>query len=336
MTDQVMTRATPGRMAERRKKGVRKALPPLDYLLAFEASALAGGFSPASKTLNISETAISRKVRLLELHFGLTFFERSHRAIELTKQGREFLARIKPALDTIRDVADDAMVKSQNRPVTLAATNSVASLWLTPRLHAFRQANPHLKIMLVASDSDEECLADSVDLTILRGDGNWPGYKSHLVFGETVFPVCSPDFLRQHPEVAKLEALNEAPLIEVSSSHTEWMNWRTWLRHKGISQVDLEQTTLFNTYPLSIYAAVDGVGVALGWGHLVDQLLESGKLIRPLGDAHVRTTFGYYLLLPEKRIPSAGCSEVAEWLRQTSAARKRYGASLSDDVTERV
>jgi DNA-binding transcriptional LysR family regulator len=308
------------------RRGGRAALPPLDYLLAFEASALAGGFSMASKLLNISETAISRKVRLLELHFGQTFFERRHRAILLTGQGREFLARIKPALDIIRDVADDTLDQSRNRPVTLAATNSVASLWLTPRLHVFRRDNPHLKIMLVASDSDEECLAESVDLSILRGDGNWPGYQSHLVFGETVFPVCSPEFLQNNPEAAQLDTLSKAPLIEVASPHTEWMNWRTWLGHKGLTRVELEQATMFNTYPLSIYAAVDGMGVALGWGHLVDQLLDTGKLIRPLGDAHVRTTSGYYLLLPENRIPSAGCREVSEWLRQTSAARRRYRA----------
>lgn len=309
-----------------RRRGGRAALPPLDYLLAFEASALAGGFSTASRQINISETAISRKVRLLELHFGLTFFERRHRAILLTPQGREFLARIKPALDAIRDVADDTLIQSRNRPVTLAATNSVASLWLTPRLHVFRRDNPHLKIMLVASDNDEECLGETVDLSILRGDGLWPGYQSHLIFGETVFPVCSPEFLQNNPEVADLGTLSSAPLIEVASPHTEWMNWRTWLGHKGVTRVDLEQATMFNTYPLSIHAAVDGVGVALGWGHLVDQLLDTGKLVRPLGDVHVRTTSGYYLLLPENRIPSAGCREVAEWLRQTSAARRRYGA----------
>lgn len=312
-----------------RKRSKSRALPPLDYLIAFEAAALETSFAGASKVLHISETAISRKVRLLEHHFGLTFFKRDHRSIELTTQGHEFLARIKPALDAIRDAADDARTRSQNRPVILAATNSVASLWLTPRLHAFRASNPQLKIMLVSSDSDEECLAETVDLSILRGDGNWPGYESHLIFGETIFPVCSPDFLRRHPEVAQLEALNAAPLIEVTSAHTEWMNWRTWLSHKGVTRVDLEQTTLFNTYPLSIYAAVDGVGVALGWGHLVDQLLERGQLVRPLADAQVRTEFGYYMLLPQSRVPSAGCREVAEWLRLTSAARRRYGISQS-------
>ncbi len=305
----------------------RRSLPPLDYLIAFEASAECTSFAGASKRLNISETAISRKVRLLEQHFGLSFFRRGHRSIELTPQGREFLGRIRPALDAIRDAADDALRTSQNRPVTLAATNSVASLWLTPRLNAFRRANPHLKIMLVSSDNDEECLADTVDLSILRGDGKWPGYAAHMLFGETVFPVCAPDFLRDHPASTDLRNLADAPLIEVTSPHTEWMTWRDWLGQNGLSRVDLEQTTMFNTYPLAIQAAVDGVGVALGWGHLVDHLLDAGLLIRPLGAAQVRTTHGYHLLIPEDRVQSAGCREVADWLLGLSAARRRYGTS---------
>lgn len=303
---------------------IRRPLPPLDYLLAFEAAAEHMSFARAARQINISETAISRKVRLLEQHFGLTFFTRGHRSIELTPYGREFMARILPALELLRTAAEDTLMTSHKRPVVLAATNSVASLWLNPRLHEFRQTNKHLSIMLVSSDDDNECLAETVDLAILRGDGDWPGFDAQLVFGETIFPVCSPEFLSQNPEITKERNLPDTLLIEVSSRHTEWMNWRTWLSQAGVTSGHFQRTTVFNTYPLSIYAAVDGGGVALGWGHLVDQFLASGKLVRPLEDKHVRTEHGYYLLVPQNRPSFPGRDEVAGWLRQVSAARPRY------------
>ncbi|MCV2866742.1 LysR substrate-binding domain-containing protein [Albidovulum sediminicola] len=309
----------------RRPAERRKPLPPLDYLLAFEAAAEHESFAAAARQINISETAISRKVRLLEQHFGLQLFARGHRSIELTPYGREFLARISPAIEMLREAADDALKTSKNRPVILAATQSVASLWLTPRLHEFRQANRHLSIMLVASDNDTECLADTVDLAILRGDGSWKGFDAQLVFGETIFPVCSPEFLAQNPEVAEIENLAGAPLIEVTSSHTEWMNWQAWLARMGAEARRLERTTLFNSYPLSIHAALDGVGVALGWGHLVDQYLNNGRLVRPLGDAQVRTKFGYYLLTPQNHPAFPSRTEISDWLMAVSASRKRYG-----------
>lgn len=304
----------------------RRPLPPLDYLLAFEAAAQNASFAGAARQINISETAISRKVRLLEQHFGLDLFARGHRSIELTPYGSEFLSRILPALEILREAADDAVKTSRKRPVVLAATNSVASLWLTPRLYEFRKANEHVSIMLVASDVDEECLAATVDLTILRGDGRWKGYDSQLVFGETIFPVCSPEFLALHPEVAEVENLAKSPLIEVASKHTEWMNWQAWLDRVGHKPKRIERSTTFNTYPLSIYAAVDGVGVALGWGHLVDQMLKTGKLVRPLGKMQVRTEHGYYLLVPQNTRGFPARNEVVDWLMSISASRQRYGA----------
>ncbi len=304
----------------------KNVLPPLDYLLAFEAAAKDQSFVAASRLLNISETAISRKVRLLEHHYGVQLFSRGHRSITLTPRGQSLLDSIKPALQLLREASQDLLSEQQRGLVTLAATNSVAALWLMPRLQQFHAIKPHVRINLVASDSDEECLAESVDLAILRGDGLWPGFTAHKLFGETIFPVCSPAFLRQNPEAVQLENLRSLALIEVASSHTEWMNWRAWLANNAITGEPAQRVTVFNTYPLSVQAAVDGLGLALGWGHLVDRLLEAGDLVRPVPDARVRTKSGYYLLSRDGNVPSHQSAEVERWLREISAARVRYNA----------
>ncbi len=301
-----------------------KVLPPLDYLLAFEAAAKAQSFAQASKVLNISETAISRKVRLLEQHYDVPLFVRGHRSVSLTQQGAILLATVEQSLDLMRDVSRDMLAKHQANTVSIAATNSVASLWLMPQLRKFNKSNGRIRISLVSSDSDAECLSEAMDLTILRGDGDWPGYEAQLLFGETVFPVCSPEYLKTNPSATDLTALPQLDLIEVTSSHAEWMTWRTWLGANGVATSPMERAVAFNTYPLSVQAAVDGLGIALGWAHLVDPLLESKALVRPIDGASVRTSSGYYLLrspahkaFPEQRI-------VQDWLLGLSAGRKRY------------
>lgn len=304
----------------------KSSLPPLDYLLAFEAAAKSQSFVGASKELNISETAISRKVRLLELHYNVPLFLRGHRSISLTPQGVSFLARIHPALQSLREASRKIVVEHKDKPVTLAATNSVAALWLMPRLHRFNSQNKHVKIMLVASDRDEECLSEQVDLAILRGDGNWPGYQAHFLFGETVFPVCSPEYLKANPQARDLSKLPRLDLIAVASKHPEWMTWQGWFAEIGKSNVEPEQAALFNTYPMAVQAAVDGLGVALGWAHLVDPLLEQGKLVRPMDDFKIRTQSGYYLLRSESAKAFNECQIVEDWLRGVSAARQRYAS----------
>ena len=303
----------------------RKSLPPLDHFLSFEAAAQFQSIAEASRTLNISESAISRKARLLELHFGVPLFVRGHKSITLTPQGKQLLDRVAPAIQSLRDASDELMSRQNRNEVAIAATNSVAALWLMPRLRKFNIRNKQLKIMLVASDSDAQCLAENIDLAILRGDGEWPGYRATFLFGESVFPICSPEFLERHPAAGALEKMHGLPLIDVSSDHTEWMNWRTWLSEQEIQVERPDGAATFNTYPLAVQAAVDGLGIALGWGHLVDHLLETGALVRPLKSHLVRTTSGYYLLRPEKRRSFPERSVVEDWLLKESAARKRYG-----------
>jgi len=269
-----------------------KSLPPLDHLLAFEAAARFESFAAASRVLNISESAISRKTRLVELHFGVPLFLRGHKSISLTPQGRHLLDRVSPAMQSLRDASDDLMLRQNRNEVSLAATNSVAALWLMPRLRKFNARNKQLKIMLFASDNDAECLNASNDLAILRGEGDWPGYKAKLLFGETIFPICSPAFLNRQPRACNLAELPLLPLIDVSSDHAEWMSWETWFSGQGVQADKPDGVATFNTYPLAVQAAVGGLGIALGWGHLVDQLLESGALIRPVISYQTRTISG--------------------------------------------
>ncbi len=301
-------------------------MPPLDYLLAFESAAKNGSFAAAAREMNISETAISRKVRLLEQHYDIALFIRRHRSIRLTAQGHELLKQVSHAIDILRSTSRNMFTQRQKNAVNLAATNSVSSLWLMPRLHKFSATNDRIKIMLISSDNDDECLADTMDLTILRGDGDWPGYESRLLFGETIFPVCTPGYLKANPGAARLKELHRLDLIEVSSSHTEWMNWGNWLDRNGQSAATLERTVSFNTYPLSIQASVDGLGIALGWKHLVDPLLESGQLIRPLGETCVRTASGYYLLKRKGQKSFPELEAVNTWLLTESEKRQRYSA----------
>lgn len=304
----------------------RAALPRLDYLVTFQIAAELESFAATAKELNVSETAISRKMKLLEQHFDCALFVRGHRSVQLTEQGRKLLNGVTPALTGIARISQEMMTDHAPTTVRMSATNSVSSLWLMPRLRKFRQANRNITISLMSSDLDTECLTEDYDLTILRGDGNWPGFDARLLFGETVFPVCAPGYLENHVTIPGTRDLLDHALIEVSNNHTEWLNWKTWLARKGHDPELVRHSTFVNTYPLAIQAAVDGLGIALGWGHLVDHHLQAGNLIRPLGAELVRTNSGYYLLTRQGSKPPAESEVVAKWLLQESAARKRYAA----------
>lgn len=291
-------------------------LPPLDYLVAFEAAARRGGFTAAAEELNVSQAAISRKIRLLEEHLRQALFRRGHRSVALTQEGARYLVDVRRALDQVA-AASRALRDAAARPqVDIAATNSVATLWLMPRLQAARRAHPDFEIRLISSDDDAECLRDGVDLAILRGQGDWPGFDAEMLLDEEVFPVCAPGYARSAAPLDRPECLLEHALIEVSNDHPEWMDWRRWLAACGIDSRAPRERLVVNTYPLAVQAARDGLGVALGWRHLVDLALADGSLIRPMAHS-AHTEAGYYLLAPAGRAPDACVETFRRWLKQS-------------------
>jgi LysR family glycine cleavage system transcriptional activator len=298
----------------------KTSLPPLDYLLTFEVAAKHESFSGASREIGISESAISRKVRLLEQHYKTPLFRRGSKSISLTAQGALLLKKIQPSLKNLRDVSAAMFEQENSQQINLAATNSVTTLWLIPRLRNFKTVHSNTNIAVIASDEDSECLAENVDFAILRGDGQWPDHTSQKLFGETIFPVCSPEFLANNPTAADLETLSTLSLIEVSSKHPEWMNWNDWLTGHISGFPALSKRSVFNAYPHAIQAAVDGLGIALGWSYLIDPLLESGELVRPIGDIQTRTEYGYYLLQRAKMPMDLKRQIVKDWLLTESAA----------------
>lgn len=298
-------------------RGDRKELPPLDLLVAFEAAGRLSSFTAAAEQLNLTQAAVSRQIRLLEDELGQKLFIRSHRAVHLTEQGRKYLHTVTLALDHLANASRAVRRAPSGLGVTVAATHSVATLWLLPRIKNFQAENPDVDIKLIASDRDEECLADAVDISILRGDGSWPGFYAERLLDEEVFPICSPAYLAQSAPIARPADLIDTVLIHVEANHEEWMTWRVWLTEMQVELPESHRQLLINTYPLSIQAAVDGLGVALGWRHLVDDHLASGQLVRPLADS-VTTKDGYFVLTRKGRDLPAEADAFLDWVRTTA------------------
>ena len=69
-----------------------RKLPSLNGLRAFEAAGRLGSFQAAAQELNVTQTAVSHMVRLLERRLGYDLFRRKPNRLELTAQGQAFLS----------------------------------------------------------------------------------------------------------------------------------------------------------------------------------------------------------------------------------------------------
>ena len=270
-------------------------LPPLTALPAFEASARLLSFTQAAKELYVSQAAISRHIRVLEENLGTKLFERFHRRVRLTNEGQRFQHVIAVALDLVENSAREMRGQVVSSDLTIAADLSMAHLWLLPRFSKFRAEHPDIAVCVLASEREDDCLKEGVDLALLYGNGDWPGFNAHLLVHEEIFPVCSPDYLDQRGPITKPSDLLDEVLLDLRGERWDWVDWQQWLVEVGITSPDDMQFIAFNNLPLLIQAACRGQGVGLGWGSLVDDLLDDGTLVKPL-DLSIKTGRGYYVI----------------------------------------
>jgi LysR family transcriptional regulator, glycine cleavage system transcriptional activator len=293
----------------------RGALPPLSTLQAFEAAGRLMSFTRAAEELNVTQAAVSKQIRALEHHVGQNLFERSHRAVQLTAQGREYLHTVVTALNHLAHATLE--LRSDEAPLRLciAADHSVAALWLLPRMTSLQAAMPDVTFHLVVSDAESRSLADEVDVAILHGEDGWPLHQAEALFPEIVFPVCSPAYLAGAPPIRHMADLAAARLIDLEDDNWTWINWRIWLTNHGVGLPATHKALTIGNYPLVLEAARKGLGVALAWQSLIEDDLDMGRLVRPV-QAEVRTRFSYYLAWPRTRQRSAIALAFCNWVHQ--------------------
>ena len=71
-------------------KTLKSRLPPLKSVMAFEAVARHLSVTKAAEEACVSREAMSRQLRILEEYLGVKLFDRLHRAMSLTKAGKDF------------------------------------------------------------------------------------------------------------------------------------------------------------------------------------------------------------------------------------------------------
>ena len=170
-------------------------------------------------------------------------------------------------------------------------------------------------LRIIADDDERESMGSEIQVCIVHGDGNWPGFRSLRLFDEEVFPVCSPEYDFNPAADNWVDWLLQAQLIDLADSQWNWMNWRLWLSGNDIDRPLANRHLQINSYPLVIEAACAGLGVALGWRYLVDDLVSRGRLTRPIPQS-LTTEFGYYLAWRDSLDKDPALVRFRDWLSQ--------------------
>ena len=287
----------------------------LQRLAVFEAAARLGGFTAAARELGATQPAVTRQIRSLERSLGVELFSRTANRSELTEAGQRLFGHVTAGLDVLE--AGLAELAEHAGTFVLAAHPGIAQQWLVPRLDGLHGALGDLELRLWLFDRDVELADGGHDAAIRVGTGEFPGQSSHLLFGEAVVPIASPAFAHEHGLDTDSTAADvyRAPFVHMDDGDHPWMSWADWLAHFGIALRRQPSRVLFHNYPMVLQQALAGRGVALGWRHLIDDLVDGDALV--VVGPEVRSARGYYVTWPTGQ-PSGAVSALITWLDQQS------------------
>ncbi|MFD2206690.1 LysR substrate-binding domain-containing protein [Kiloniella antarctica] len=261
-----------------------KKLPPLKALKGFEAAARLLSFRQAAQELNLTHTAISHQVRLLEEDLGVLLFEREGRAVKLTAEGDIFYPVVSTALEQLINCSEVLRRSDQAHSLRIQAFVTLSIRWLARRLSRFKALHPGFDLQITSSILEGDFDEANEDVGILYAPEPVPAHLYWVpLFEAQLMPVCSPDLL----ETCAKEGVNKItpkdllslPLLKV---YTADDHWEEWFQSLGIFAEISRNSIAVDTVAIALEMALDGEGVAMVNGPFADSDLKAGRLVQPV------------------------------------------------------
>lgn len=292
------------------------SLPPVTNLQAFEAVARRRSFALAAAELHLTASAVSHQVARLESHLGVRLFERSAHGVRISVAGEHYLSRVGGALSAIASATED-LRQGVSNSLYVHAGPSFASLWLMSRLQGFAQAYPDIALNLSAAHTHSDFELGQADIDIRYGVPNWPNLVVEPLFEESLVPLASPAFIREH-RLKRPEHLLGVKLIQSNVSIIQWPDW--FARFTNLRAPD-RFPVRFDRAQMALDAATQGLGVALESTTIAGRHIAERKLKPIFGLEKAIKIKAHFVVYPARHTKRPPVEAFLTWLHREASKR---------------
>ncbi len=189
----------------------------IDAVRMFLKVAELASFTRAAEHLGLSKARVSTRVQQLEGELGSRLLQRSTRAVRLTPDGEEFLARARQLLDDADELAAMFDTPSTLRGrVRVDLPQSLARSVFIPRLPELLAAHPRLEVLLSTTDRRVDLVREGFDCVLRVGKLTDSGLVARRL-GELAMMNCaSPAYLKKHGTPRSLDDLDRHLVVHYS------------------------------------------------------------------------------------------------------------------------
>lgn len=240
-----------------------RSVPPLQYLLGFEAAARLGSFSAAAEELGLTHSAVSHQIRLLEERLGQPLFLRIGRNVRLSDAGRDYQRSVAHSLDLLDKGQKRLAPYANPNSVVIYAPRDFAARWLMPRLGRLMAECPGVEPWIDTSGRIVDFKETEASIAIGLAEGPPPAGPALLLGQEALTPLCAPGN----------DWADATRLIQCEGSS----GWEEWREFSG-EFIPKAQTLTFTDQDMVLNAAAAGLGTALSCRFLAQSALLGGNL----------------------------------------------------------
>lgn len=276
----------------------------LSKLHTFEVAARHGSFSLAAQELSMTPSAISHRINKLEQEMDVKLFERAHRKILLTAEGKRIYAALSRTLNDLNQEILDVKNEEVSGTLTIYSRPTFAQSWLVPRIAEFKQGYPAITLKLLTGNENISFQGHGIDIAIYYDDQLPDKLCCQTFMQESITPVCSQEYadnneLHNNPDnLINATLLHDNQAWNYDSSHSEWA---VWANANQFGEVSSESNIEFDRSDLAILAAINHAGVAMGRHSVVSQYIEAGTLIAPFNVQPIVCKQQYYFATPTEQ-----------------------------------
>ncbi|MBJ2152543.1 LysR substrate-binding domain-containing protein [Paracoccus sp. IB05] len=284
-------------------------IPSTQALRALESFARHGTVWQAADELNLTRSAVSHQLRLLERDLGFRLTSRIGTRVELTPQGQAYATDIRRALSMIAGSATRNAARGVTGALSVSCPPGFASSWLCGKIGGFVADFPDVTLSVQTPRRLDDVANPDVDIFITFGEGNQPGMDVELLKAVDFTPLCSPAWLNRFESMADTGALLGATLLHLG----DYEDWESWFRLAGMPVEAAQNGIRFADMNLVYAAALGAQGIAMGDEFICQDAIRAGHLVRPF-DLSVRSVRSYFMVVPPEKAGNPAVGAFRDWL----------------------
>lgn len=247
-----------------------------------------GTFAAAGEILNMSQSGVSRSIARLEARLGIRLLERTTRSVSLTDEGRRFYEQVMPLLAGLEEAAASAAqgTSAVRGRLRVNLDPYFSRLILGPRLGAFLESYPQLRLELITTDRLGDLVADGFDLAVRFGHPRPSNLIARKLLDTRMMTIAAPAYLRRYGHPKDPRELEQGHHVCIQFRDPETGRPYPWEFHKRRRKLVLDTSGALTVNDAgTLYSAcLAGYGMAQVMDLGVGPMMADGRLVEVFPD----------------------------------------------------